>query len=263
MVSLTSFVKMSKENKIKAIKKTQYNMAKRIKRINKNVNANQFGVKQFEAIKKDIKGLGRTKMKLLGDKDIDDIYRKIFALDNAKSSRVRGAIEINKKMAKTMGEDLFKRLGTNENRTRWWEAFNRLKNKYKESDPEFDYKQLLVVVRDVADPEDADITYEIVDSDQTDMSGNPLPEFRFYKDGEVIGEDELGAFIHDNGVNLNSMEYMHKSGVVFKAGKGYTKNKELQGIANEIIEELKDKTKSIIKRNVKSLAKKAIKKLLN
>lgn len=263
MVSLVSFVKMSKESKIKVIKKTQYNMTKRIKRIDKNVNANQFGVKQFEAIKKDIKGLGRTKMKHLSDKDIDDIYRKIFALDNAKSSRVRGSIEINKKMAKTMGEDLFKRLGTNENRTRWWEAFNRLKNKYKESDPEFDYKQLLVVVRDVADLEDSDITYEIVDSDQTDMSGNPLPEFRFYKDGEVIGEDELGAFIHDNGVNLNSMEYMHKNGVVFKAGKGYTKNKELQGIANEIIGELNDNAKSIIKRKVKSLAKKSIKKLLN
>ena len=195
MTSLISFLKMSKENKIKTIKKEQYNLNKRAKRIKKNLDAVDFGVKKFEEVTKDIKALGKIKLRLIDEEDLNTLFKKLFVVSSFKSMTVRGAVEINKNMAETMGNELYNRLGTNENRSRWWRAFNRLRYKFENIDSEFDYSRFLTLVRHAVDLTDHDITYEIVDSNDTDMTGNPIPEFRLYKNGKIMGDDKIGAFM--------------------------------------------------------------------
>ena len=258
MVSLVSYVKMNKENKIKAIKKAQYNINKRVKRIEKNPDVTDFGVKKYKKLVGDIKGLGTKKLKDVDEKELDKLYKKLYVISSYQSMTVKGALEINKKVKKTMGEDLYNSLGSNEERSRWWVSYNNLLHKFTEQDPDFDYHLLLETVRDVADPINGSLTYKIVDSDETDMNGDPIPKFVFYKDGEEITEDELGAFINDSRVNLNGMRFMRDKNVTFKAGVGYTKNKgsELSSKLVEMNKEIQDSIAYIPKKIPKKIVKK-------
>lgn len=258
MTSLVSYVKMSKENKLKAIKKAQYNINKRVKRIEKNPNAVDFGVKKYRKLVGNIKGLGTKKLKDVDEKELDKLYKKLYVISSYQSMTVKGSLEINKKVKKTMGEDLYNYLGSNEERSRWWISYNNLLSKFTEQDPDFDYNLLLETLRDVADPINGSLAYKIVDSDETDMNGDPIPKFVFYKDGEEITEDGLGAFINDSRVNLNSMRFMRDENVTFKAGVGYTKNKdsELSSKLVEMNKEIQDSIAYIPKKIPKKIVKK-------
>lgn len=258
MTSLTSYVKMSKEHKIKAIKKAQYNINKRVKRIEKNPDAVDFSVEKYKKLVGDVKGLGTKKLKDVDEKELDRLYKKLYVISSYQSMTVKGALEINKRVKNTMGEDLYNYLGSNKERSRWWNAYNNLLSKYIEQDPDFDYHLLLETVRDVASPINGSLSYKIVDSDETDMNGDPIPKFAFYKDGEEITEDGLGAFINDSRVNLNSMRFMRDKNVTFKAGVGYTKNKdsELSAKLGEMNKEIQDSIAYIPKKISKKIVKK-------
>lgn len=259
MVSLNSFMKMSIDKKVRTLKKEQYNLNKRIKRIRNNPETALFAVKKYDSLFADLKGISTKKLMnaiIAGNTgvDIDTLYKKLFTLGNSNSSYVKGAKAVNKKMSETMGEDLYKKLGNREDRARWWEAFTRLKNKLKATDPDFDSHQLLTLMRDIADPDDGEIAYKIVDSDVADSTGQPLPEFKFYRNGEEISEEGIGAIISDNRITLNSMKYMHDNGVVFKTGKGYTKNPKWENMVSEF----SDRVQRDIKKSSKKLTNKLV-----
>ena len=269
MVSLNSFMKMSMDKKVRTFKKEQYNLNKRIKRIRNAPETVLFAVKKYDSLFADLKGIGTKKLMnaIIADNtgvDIDTLYKKLFTLGNSDSSYVKGAKAINKKMSETMGEDLYKKLGNRENRAKWWDAFTRLKNKLKATDSDFDSHQVLTLMRDIADPDDGEITYKIVDSDVTDSTGQPLPEFKFYRNGEEISDEGIGAIISDNRMTLNSMKYMHDNGVVFKSGKGYTKNPKWENMVSEFSDRVQrdiKKSSNKLVRNTRKRIKKTVKNI--